>query len=166
METANAPTPRPSSRAPRSAGIASAVILGLATAGAASATPGSGAAGTITGRGTAVEKVNTRDNQPYDVVTQSITIAPAGHTGWHTHPGVAVAVVTHGELTVYDGDDRSCTAQTFGVGDVYVDPGYGHVHVARNESATVPTVVLVTYLDVPIGGSVRIDADDPGNCSP
>jgi quercetin dioxygenase-like cupin family protein len=148
-------------------GIASAVIVGLSAAGVAFATPGSGVTGMVAGRGTAVEKVKTRGNEPYDVIVQSITIAPGGHTGWHTHPGIAVAVVTSGGLTVYDGDDRSCTAQLYEAGDVYVDPGYGHVHIARNEGA-VPTVVLVTYLDVPTDEPttvIRIDADDPGNCS-
>ena len=140
--------------------------IGLAVvAGIAVATPGSGASGTILARGLAVEKVKTRGNQPYDVVAQQIVIAPGGHTGWHTHPGTAVAVVKAGALTIYDGDDPSCSPRTFEAGDVYVDPGYGHVHIGRNEG-TVPLEILVTYLDVAAGGGpVRIDAPDPGNCS-
>ena len=138
--------------------------LGMAfLAGTAVGTPGSGITASIIGTGTAVDKVKTRGNQPYDVVMQTITIAPGGHTGWHTHPGTAVALVTAGELTIYDGNDRSCSPRIFSAGQVYVDPGYGHVHIGRNEGE-VPTEILVTYLDVPIGGGVRIDADDPGNC--
>jgi quercetin dioxygenase-like cupin family protein len=147
----------------RFVGIASTVILGLSTAGVAVATPGSGASGAVLGKGTAMEKVKTRGNQPYDVVVQSITIARGGHTGWHTHPGIAVAVVKQGALIVYDGDDASCTPQRYAAGDVYVDPGYGHVHIAYADPDT-DTEVLVTYLDVPIGGVIRIDQDDPGNC--
>jgi quercetin dioxygenase-like cupin family protein len=150
----------------RFAGIASTVILGLFIAGLARATAGSGASASILGTGVAEEKVKTRGNQPYDVVVQSITITPGGHTGWHTHPGIAVAVVTSGVLTVYDADDRSCSPQHYGDGQAYVDPGYGHLHIARNEG-NIPTEVLVTYLDVPIGGGVRIDvpeSDLPGNC--
>jgi uncharacterized RmlC-like cupin family protein len=130
----------------------------------AAATPGSGASGTILARGVAVDKVKTRGNQPYDVVVQHITIAPGGHTGWHTHPGSAVAVVSSGTLTIYDGDDRSCTGREFAAGQVYLDPGYGHAHLGRNESTTTPLDIVVTYLDVPLGASVRQDADDPGNC--
>lgn len=70
-----------------------------------------------------------------------------------------------GTLTIYDGDDPSCAPTTIGAGDVYVDPGSGHVHIGRNEG-DVPLEILVTYLDVASGGGpVRIDAENPGNCS-
>lgn len=38
---------------------------------------------------------------PSEVVAQQITLAPGGHTGWHTHPGPAVVVVSRG----HDPDD-------------------------------------------------------------
>ena len=41
--------------------------------------------------------------------------------------------------------------------------GFGHVHIARNEG-TVPVTVVQAYLNVPPGGSPRIDAPAPGNC--
>ena len=144
------------------AAAASIAVLGSA-AGVAVATPGADVSGSILGRGTAETKVKTRGHQPYDVVVQSITIAPGGHTGWHTHPGTAVAVVESGVLTIYNGNDRSCSPRAYGPGEVYVDPGYGFVHIGRNEGDA-PTEILVTYLDVPIGGGVRIDAEDPGHC--
>lgn len=137
---------------------------GAVVAGVAVATPGSGASATNLARGVADEKIKTRGNQPYDVVVQQISIAPGGHTGWHTHPGTAVAVVKAGTLTIYDADDSSCTGRDFGAGQTYIDPGYGHVHIGRNEG-TVPLEIVVTYVDVPAGGgSVRIDAADPGSC--
>jgi hypothetical protein len=37
------------------------------------------------------------------------------------------------------------------------------VHIARNEGKT-PVTVVQTYLNVPPGGSPRIDAPAPGNC--
>ncbi|MDQ4137471.1 MAG: cupin domain-containing protein [Actinomycetota bacterium] len=130
----------------------------------AAATPGSGASGTIVARGTAVEKIKSRSQRPFDVVVQKITIAPGGHTGWHTHPGNAIAVVKSGTLTIYDSDDPSCTGRTFTTGQVYLDPGGGHVHLGRNESATTPLEIVVTYLDVPLGGGVRADGENPGTC--
>jgi quercetin dioxygenase-like cupin family protein len=128
------------------------------------ATIGSGASGTILARGMSVDKVVTRGNQPYDAVTQLITIAPGGHTGWHTHPGPAVAIVKSGTLTIYEGDDKSCEGRDYTAGQVYLDRGYGHVHIGRNEGDTA-LEIYVTYLDVPLGGGVRIDSEDPGNCA-
>jgi quercetin dioxygenase-like cupin family protein len=145
--------------------IALALGAGAVVAGVAVATPGSGASATNLARGLAEDKVKTRGNQPYDVVVQQISIAPGGHTGWHTHPGSAIAIVTAGTLTIYDADDPSCTARTYDAGQTYIDPGYGHVHIGRNEG-TVPLEIVVTYVDVPAGGGpVRIDASDPGTCS-
>lgn len=141
-----------------------AIAITLVGSGIALGTAGSGVAGVVVARGTADEKVKTRGDQPYDVVVQTITIAPGGHTGWHTHHGVAIAVVKSGTLTIYHADDKTCTPQHFSAGRVYIDPGYGHVHIGRNEGTT--TLELsVTYLDVPTGGAFRIDAPDRGNCS-
>jgi quercetin dioxygenase-like cupin family protein len=139
--------------------LGAAIVTGIGMA-----TPGSGASATTIARGLSVEKVKVRGNQPYDVVVQRIVLQPGGHTGWHTHPGNAVAVIASGALTIYDGDDRSCSPRTYRAGETYVDPGYGHVHIGRNEGS-VPTEILVTYVDVEAGGGpVRIDAADPGNC--
>jgi quercetin dioxygenase-like cupin family protein len=100
---------------------------------------------------------------PTDTVVQTTTINPGGSTGWHSHPGPAFIVVTQGTLTVYDGDDPTCTPHRYGPGTGFLDPGLGHVHIARNEGTT-PVTVVQTYLNVPPGGSPRIDAPAPGNC--
>ena len=141
-----------------------AIAMTLVGSGIALGTAGSGVAGAVVARGTSDDKVKTRGDQPFDVVVQTITIAPGGHTGWHTHPGIAIAVVKSGTLTIYHADDKTCTAQSFSAGRVYIDQGYGHAHIGRNEGATA-LELSVTYLDVPIGGAFRIDAPDPGNCS-
>ncbi|HET9477523.1 MAG TPA: cupin domain-containing protein [Dehalococcoidia bacterium] len=108
--------------------------------------------------------MKTRGNAPYDVVARQVTIAPGGHTGWHTHPGPAIAIVKQGTLTIYDGDDPSCSAGTISAGEVYIDPGYGHVHTGRNEGGT-PLELHITFLDVPPDGSPTIDIPEaPGNC--
>lgn len=87
-------------------------------------------------------------NRAADTVIQQITIAPSRRTPWHTHPGPAVVVVTEGTLTIYDGDDPTCTGRSYGEGRVFVDLGQGHVHVAVNREG-VPASVYVTYFDVP-----------------
>jgi quercetin dioxygenase-like cupin family protein len=99
-----------------------------------------------------------------DTVVQRILFGPNGNFGWHSHPGPVVVVVVSGELTFYDGDDPSCTPRTYYPGQVFVDKGQGHVHYARNLSATNNLELYATYFDVPAGKSPRIDAPDPGNC--
>jgi hypothetical protein len=153
-------------------------IVGVAMAGLATvviATPGAGAVGTIMARAAFTDpvdiKVKLRDEgevihvaHAQDTVMQQIVIAPGGHTGWHSHPGPAIALIKSGELTLYSSEDPTCTGRPFGVGQGFVDSGQGHVHIARNLTAQ-PTEVWVTYLDVPPGASVRLDLPNPGNCN-
>jgi quercetin dioxygenase-like cupin family protein len=89
-------------------------------------------------------------------------IAPGGSFGWHSHPGPSLVIVKTGALTLYRGDDPTCTPQVFGAGSGFVDNG-GDVHLVRNEGS-VETVVYVTSL-VPRGAVRRIDEPRPGNCS-
>jgi hypothetical protein len=159
--------------------IVSLAVVGAAMAALATvvviATAGSGAMGTIMARAAFTDavdiKIKLRDEgevihvpHAQDTVMQQIVIAPGGHTGWHSHPGPAIALVKSGELTLYSSDDPTCTGRPFGLGQAFVDSGQGHVHIARNLTNQ-QTEVWVTYLDVPPGGSVRIDAVNPGNCN-
>ena len=87
-------------------------------------------------------------------------------TGWHTHPGPSLIVVTQGTVTVYDGDDPTCmphvyTANT--ANNAFVDDGGGHVHIIRDESGA-PAQTIAVQL-VPKGAARRQDVPDPGNCS-
>ena len=88
-------------------------------------------------------------------------IAPGGTFGWHSHPGPSIVVVKAGALTLYHGDDPSCTPHVVPAGSGFVDDG-GDVHVVRNEGS-VDAVVYVTSL-VPHGAARRIDEPSPGNC--
>jgi quercetin dioxygenase-like cupin family protein len=151
---------------------AAAVLAAVATV--ARATPGSNTVGTVVARAgfadTVDIKLKLRDDQEVihvdgaaDTVMQQILIGPGGQTGWHSHPGPAIALITDGELTLYSGDDPTCTGRTFGAGQAFVDSGQGHVHMARNLTGQ-NTEVWVTYLDVPPGKTPRVDGADPGNC--
>ena len=44
-----------------------------------------------------------------DVYVVENKIAPGGTFGWHSHPGPSIVVVKAGELTLYRGDDPTCT---------------------------------------------------------
>jgi quercetin dioxygenase-like cupin family protein len=149
--------------------------VGAVLTGVALATPPSGIlSGTIVARAAFSEPVDVKFKigpdevihvrEARDTVMQRIVIGPGGYTGWHSHPGPAVALVMAGELTLYSGDDPTCTGQSYPAGQAFVDAGQGHVHMARNLSPTENVEVWVTYLDVPPGGSVRVDAADPGVC--
>jgi quercetin dioxygenase-like cupin family protein len=96
-----------------------------------------------------------------DVVSQTVTFAPGGSSGWHSHPGPAILSVKSGTLTFYEAHDPSCTPQAFPAGTGFIEPG-GDVHIARNEG-TENLTLNVTYI-VPRNAPQRIDEPSPGNC--
>lgn len=89
-------------------------------------------------------------------------IAPGGQSGWHTHPGPSLIVVTAGEITAYNGGDPSCTPTRYTVGQGFVDPGGARVHLLRNESGAPAETVAVQFLTK--DATRRIDTPAPGNC--
>lgn len=97
-----------------------------------------------------------------DVYVQSNVWQPGGSTGWHTHPGHSLIIVTAGEVTAYEGDDPKCKPTVYTVGMGFVDPGGGHVHNLRNEGAIEARTVAVQL--IPADATRRVDAPDPGNC--
>ncbi len=54
-------------------------------------------------------------------------------SGWHTHPGPSLVIVTQGTVTEYDGDDPACTPHVYSAGgpNSFVDIGGGAVHSSR-----------------------------------
>ena len=98
-----------------------------------------------------------------DVYVTRNAIAVGGQSGWHTHPGPSLIFVTVGEIMAYDADDPTCTPKRYGVGEGFVDPGDGHVHLLRNESAAPAETVAFQIL--PQGATRRIDAAAPAACS-
>jgi hypothetical protein len=105
-----------------------------------------------------------------DLYVQQNTWDPAAcggctpSTGWHTHPGPSLVVVTQGTVTEYDGDDPTCTPHVYSASgnNSFVDIGGGDVHIIRNESGAVAKTIAVQL--VPTGAVRREDAPDPGNC--
>jgi quercetin dioxygenase-like cupin family protein len=109
-------------------------------------------------------KIELEATRMIEVWTVQFTVQPGGHGGWHTHPGPAVFTISQGTLTMYDGDDPSCTPRVFpaGTGSVEADTA-GHNHLLRNETNSVAQTIVTFF--VPVGTlSVRTDRPDPGNC--
>jgi quercetin dioxygenase-like cupin family protein len=97
-----------------------------------------------------------------DLYVQNNVWDPGGSTGWHTHPGHSLIIVTAGTVTAYEGDDPSCTPHVYTVGQGFVDPGGDHVHLLRNEDSVEARTMAVQL--VPAGATRRIDAPAPAAC--
>ena len=143
----------------------------LAIAATALATPAAGVTSTTFAVG-AFEHLDAKTVTPHwqariatkgatDVHVLKNVIVPGGTFGWHSHPGPSIVVVQSGVLTLYRGDDPTCTPENVPAGAGFVDNG-GDVHVVRNEG-TVETVVYVTSI-VPEGFTRRIDEPAPAAC--
>ncbi len=85
-------------------------------------------------------------------------------SGWHTHPGPSLVIVTQGTVTEYDGDDPTCTPHVYSANgtNAFIDIGGGAVHIIRDESGAVAQTMVVQL--IPAGATRRQDAPDPGNC--
>ena len=98
-----------------------------------------------------------------DLFVQSNVWAPGGTSGWHTHPGHSLIVVTAGTLTAYHADDPHCTPHVYTVGMGFVDEGGDHVHLIRNEDPIVEARNIAVQL-IPAGATRRVDQDAPDTC--
>ena len=109
-----------------------------------------------------------------DLYVQSNSWAPVdpttgavASTGWHTHPGHSLIIVTSGTLTEYHDD---CTPRVYTVVanqplPTLVDPGHGHVHIIRNEGSVPASTIAVQLVPHdPTKMNRRIDAPAPANC--
>jgi hypothetical protein len=96
----------------------------------------------------------------------SVTGAVAS-TGWHTHPGHSLIIVTSGSITDYMADCMP-HVYTFVAGQpapTLVDPGSGHLHIIRNEGSVPASTIAVQLVPYdPAKANRRIDAPAPESC--
>jgi mannose-6-phosphate isomerase-like protein (cupin superfamily) len=100
---------------------------------------------------------------PCDIAFQQITIAPGGHTGWHTHPGPTFVAMAQGEGTLYHGVS-GCPTHKYGVGTGFFQPTT-EVHNFRNEGST--QLTLLAFYMLPAGTpntGIRVDQPQPSSC--
>jgi quercetin dioxygenase-like cupin family protein len=100
---------------------------------------------------------------PATVTVRTLTIKPGEVLPWHYHPGYAFNVVKSGILTVEDGcggpDESLTPGQAF-------EEVEGHVHRAKNLSATEDVVVYNTFI-VPQGRPTTVNIpNNERRCGP
>ena len=130
------------------------VVVWALTAPMVLATPSSGITPLDLARGTSAAAYTITHTANRDIMTQTLTFAPGGTTGWHTHPGQVVVIVQSGTFSFWDSMD--CALETYTAGQALVVPGGSMFDLGRNDDATVPLVLVVTYHDVPVGGAQTI----------
>ena len=92
-----------------------------------------------------------------DVWVVHNTIAPGGHTGWHSHPGFSIVSVVSGQATEYRSDEPGGVVHL--AGTAFVDEGGDHAHLIANEGTT--NLVLVACQVLASGAPRRIDVPAP-----
>jgi quercetin dioxygenase-like cupin family protein len=99
---------------------------------------------------------------PATVTVRTLTIGPGEVLQWHYHPGYAYNVVKSGELTVEEGCGGEVTLRP---GDAFEELD-GHVHRAKNLSATENVVVYNTFI-VPQGKPTTVNIpNNERRCGP
>ena len=85
---------------------------------------------------------------------------PAGTTGWHSHPGPSLILVTQGTVTNYTADN--CGGQQYSAGAGFIDPGGDNVHMLRNDGTMPAETIAVQF--IPSRVDRKIDEPAPRNC--
>jgi hypothetical protein len=102
----------------------------------------------------------TRGSSDLDV--QSNVWQMGGSTGWDSHPGHSLIIVTQGSVTDYESDDPECKPHVYTQGMSFADSGGSHVHIIRNEGTVEARTIAVQL--IPAGAMRRIEAATPANC--
>jgi hypothetical protein len=97
-----------------------------------------------------------------DLYVQNNVWQPGANTGWHSHPGHGLIIVTQGTLTDYESSDPDCKPTVYTKSMAFVDSGGDHVHNIVNESGAVAKNIAVQT--IPAGAQRRVDAPQPTNC--
>ena len=93
---------------------------------------------------------------PTTIEQDRLTFQPEADTGWHTHPGAALVVVTRGAVTLYQSDQ----CRTVYSAGSFFEEHENVIHKLVNETGDV-SEVLGTLL-LPAGSPELIPATNPG----
>ncbi|MGE0218096.1 cupin domain-containing protein [Mycolicibacterium sp.] len=137
--------------------IAAAVTL-LTSASAGATPPGGDIERTDLAKGTTGDPVIIVSvGSPTTVYVQDLVLHGPGTSGWHTHPGPELTVITEGTVLVQTAP--GCAPITYSAGQAVFIPA-GVPHVVRNETPG-DAHAVITYT-LPAERAVRDDA--PASC--
>ena len=109
-------------------------------------------------RATFAGDVKVQQNHAADVAIVENTFSPGGYSGWHAHPATTVILVKSGSIAIYTLlPNWSCEKKVYSQGQGFVEQA-GAYQIGINEGS-VTADVLVTFLNVPTGGSTRSELD-------
>lgn len=98
-----------------------------------------------------------------DVHVVKNRLTPGGTTGWHSHPGPSLVMVTAGSVTNYSPEHPDCGGVTYSAGEGFIDEGGSHVHTLRNHGSAPAETVAMQIL--PAGADRRQNVDQvPEGC--
>ena len=97
----------------------------------------------------------------FDLAVQDVVFQPGGQSGWRTETGPVLIQVLRGTVTFYSADDPTCSPIVLTAGQGWSGSGE-YAHLVRNATNDVAETLLTAF--VPPDASIRVDADQPGNC--
>jgi quercetin dioxygenase-like cupin family protein len=104
-------------------------------------------------RATAPDGIKLDTKGPVSVVIKSVPFVMGKDSGWHTHDGVEIALVSKGEVTLVR--EGACAPKVYKAGDVVQIPA-NTPHLARNDGPEEALVITTHYLKP--GAPDRADA--------
>ncbi|MCV7343742.1 cupin domain-containing protein [Mycolicibacterium rhodesiae] len=117
--------------------------------------PGGDVTRTDLAKGDTETSVSITTDGPATQIVQSLSMGPGATSGWHTHPGAELSVITGGSVALQTAG--ACAPVTYAAGQAVAIPA-GVPHRVANESGSRAEVV-VTYT-LPVATPVREDAPD------
>jgi quercetin dioxygenase-like cupin family protein len=101
------------------------------------------------------DRVELKVKQPTSVATSTLTYEPGEFSGWHSHPGIVIAVVKSGTVTRQAG----CETETFTAGQAFTEVG---PHFVSNPG-DVDAVLSITRI-YPTSETVARHEEEPPVC--
>ena len=105
------------------------------------------------------DRVKFQTKDANDLRVQKATFTVGATSGWHHHPGMVLATVASGSVTVWD---ENCNQETYGPGlpngAVFVEGGDSPMQVTSTGGATEYVTLIAPNHDPPI---FRIENDPP-----
>jgi len=84
---------------------------------------------------------------PATLSTQMSSVAPGGHNGWHSHPGIVFNTLISGSIEWYD---ENCTPTIYTAGDSWVEGSQLHAYRVISTTANQAVSWFVTAQGQPL----------------